>query len=128
MFAGLLVNCTTYRIDAAIQAIQCPRYMPVAVATPYQDLRAYRRTLRSDMPMCIAMLQNQAKNIVCQNVNLTCPGSGSPPFQMSVSAFPQKPSSESMPSWRSPTMPKPMNTTTIHGAAMFATRATTLYP
>ena len=26
------------------------------------------------MPMCQAMLQNQAKNITCQNVNLTWPG------------------------------------------------------
>ena len=36
------------------------------------------------MPMCIAMLQNQAKNITCQKVNFTCPGSGSPPFQITV--------------------------------------------
>ena len=36
------------------------------------------------MPMCIAILQNHAKNITCQNVNFTCPGSGAPPFQMEV--------------------------------------------
>ena len=46
------------------------------------------------MPMCIAMLQNQAKNMTCQNVNFTCPGSGSPPVQMSVCACDQNPSSE----------------------------------
>ena len=38
------------------------------------------------MPMCIAMLQNQAKNMVCQKVNFTCPGSGSPPVQITVCA------------------------------------------
>ena len=47
------------------------------------------------MPMCIAMLQNQAKNITCQNVNLTWPGSGSPPFQMWVVARRQKSAAES---------------------------------
>ena len=36
------------------------------------------------MPMCIAMLQNQAKNMTCQKVNFTWPGSGSPPFQIDV--------------------------------------------
>jgi hypothetical protein len=43
------------------------------------------------MPMCIAMLQNQAKNITCQKVNFTWPGSGAPPFQISVCASLQNP-------------------------------------
>ena len=78
------------------------------------------------MPMCIAMLQNQAKNITCQKVNFAWPGSGAPPFQMSSCAFGQNSPTESMPSWRAPTMPKAMKTSTIHGAAMLAMRATTL--
>ena len=64
-----------------------PMNMPAAEATLYHDLRANRRTERSAMPMCIAMLQNQAKNITCQKVNLVWPGSGSPPFQMRVCAI-----------------------------------------
>ena len=50
------------------------------------DLRAKRNTVRSDMPMCMAMLQNQAKNVTCQKVNFVWPGSGSPPFQIDVLA------------------------------------------
>ena len=78
------------------------------------------------MPMCIAMLQNQAKKRTCQKVNLVCPGSGSPPFQIRVCALGQKPESESRPSWRSPMIPNAMKTSTIHGAATLATRATKL--
>jgi hypothetical protein len=49
--------------------------MPAALATPYHEQRANRKTVRSAMPMCIAMLQNHAKNVVCQKVNFTWPGS-----------------------------------------------------
>ena len=30
------------------------------------------------MPICHAMLQNQAKKVTCQKVNFTCPGCGAP--------------------------------------------------
>ncbi len=76
--------------------------------------------------MCTAMLQNHAKNRTCQNVNFTRPASGGPPVQMSSWAFGQNSPTDSMPSCLAPTTPKAMNTTTIHGAARFAIRATTL--
>ena len=82
------------------------------------------------MPMCMAMLQNQAKNITCQKVNFIWPGSGSPPFQICVLASAQ--TSDRL--WtcvpvasmncRRPTRPNAMNTSTIQGAAMLATLAT----
>ena len=78
------------------------------------------------MPMCMAMLQNQAKNMTCQKVNFTWPASGAPPVQMSSFAFGQNSPTELIPSWCAATMPKAMNTSTIHGAAMFAMRATNL--
>ena len=57
------------------------------------------------MPMCIAMLQNHAKNMTCQKVNFTRPASGSPPVQISSCAFGQNSPTESMPNWRAPMMP-----------------------
>ena len=102
--------------------------MPAAEATPYQDLRAYRNTERSAMPMCMAMLQNQAKNTTCQKVNFTCPASGAPPVHTTACRRGHRPSVESMPSCRRPTRPNATNTSVIHGAAMFATRATKRYP
>ena len=78
------------------------------------------------MPMCQAMLQNQAKNMTCQKVNFTWPGWGAPPFQMTVLARCQK----------SPHRPEPhlpqaddaegSKTSTIHGAAILAKRETNL--
>ena len=68
-----------------------PTNMPPAEATLYHDFRANRSTARSAMPMCIAMLQNQAKNSTCQKVNLVCPGSGSPPFQIALRHRPGSP-------------------------------------
>ena len=76
------------------------------------------------MPMCQAMLQNQAKNMTCQKVNFTCPGIGSPPFQTTVEAMCQKSPGDFSPIWRSPMMPKARNSSTIQGAAMLAKRAT----
>jgi hypothetical protein len=76
------------------------------------------------MPMCQAMLQNQAKNMTCQKVNLTWPGWGAPPVQMTVLAMCQKSPTDFSPICRSPIMPKAANTSTIHGAAMLAKRET----
>ena len=108
--------------------------MPAPLATAYQDFLAKRRTDRSDMPMCIAMLQNHAKNITCQNVNFVWPGSGSPPFQICVLA---KAQTSDRP-WTGapvtsmnclkPTSPNAMNTSTIHGEATSPTLATISYP
>ena len=127
-------NCSANSIDALNQAMKCPTYMPAAVATAYQLLRAKRNTVKSDMPICIAMLQNQAKNITCQNVNFIWPGKGCPPRQITSSANRQSSPSElteapvmSM-NCRSATSPKARKTSTIQGAAMLATRATMLYP
>src|SRR5512136_2881791 len=80
------------------------------------------------MPMCTAMLQNQAKNMTCQKVNFTCPGSGSPPFQITVCAACQKSPGEVTPNWRNPTTPKATKTSTIQGTATLANWATNLYP
>ena len=77
------------------------------------------------MPMCMAMLQNHAKNITCQNVNFTRPASGAPPFQITSFAAGQNEATESTPISCRPASPNAMKTRTIHGAAMLAIRATT---
>ena len=77
------------------------------------------------MPMCQTMLQNQAKNITCQNVNFICPGCGAPPVQMRVEATSQKASSPVTPILRKPITPKTTNITTISGATRLAKAATT---
>ena len=98
------------------------------MAIPYQDRRAKRNTDRSDIPMCMARLQNQAKKVTCQKVNLVWPGRGSPPVQMVSFATDQKSPTDVTPSSRAATMPKPRKTRTIHGAATLANRATLWYP
>ena len=108
-----------------------PTYMPEARGDAVPGLAGEAEDVRSDMPMCMAMLQNQAKNMTCQKVNLTWPGSGSPPFQIwVVSEGPEVAESErtSAPvasmNCRRATMPKARKTSTIQGAAMLATLAT----
>ena len=74
----------------------------------------------------MAMLQNQAKNVTCQKVNFTCPGSGSPPFQISVVARCHRSLAErtsvsvTTMNCRKATKPKARKTSTIQGAAMLA--------
>ena len=55
-----------------------PRNIPVAEENPYSHFLAYLKIDRSLMPMCMAILANQAKNITCQKVNLPCPAKGTP--------------------------------------------------
>ena len=52
---------------AAIHAIKWPMYMPAAEAHPYFAFLAYRKTERSDIPICMAALQNQANRKTLQN-------------------------------------------------------------
>src|SRR5512139_1716310 len=104
--------------------------MPDADEMPYQDLRAKRSTVKSDMPMCIAMLQNQAKNVTCQKVNFVRPGNGAPPRQICVRAtFHRSPTDRTeAPDERtnsaSAITPNAKKTSTIQGAATFANFAT----
>jgi hypothetical protein len=90
--------------------------MPVAVEIEYQLLRAKRKTDRSPMPMCIAMLQNQAKNMMCQNVNLTWPAIGAPPGSISFRAA-HVPPMDVTPYSRRPMTPNARKRRIIHGAA-----------
>ena len=84
--------------------------------------------------MCIAMLQNQAKNRTCHSVNFVLPACGSPPVHnvslANVQNWLNEPISAPVSSINclSAIRPKAMNTRIIHGAAMFANRATASYP
>src|SRR6056297_1143100 len=66
------------KIPDAIHAIKCPKNIPVADEKPIFQFFAYRKIDISDIPMCIAIFANQAKNITCQNVNLLWPSAGTP--------------------------------------------------
>ena len=74
---------------------------------------------RSAIPICIAILVNQAKNNICQKVNLLWPGSGTPDHIFSE-ATSQKLSKELIPSFGITANAAAKKIKIIHGAAMFA--------
>ena len=80
---------------------------------------------RSAMPMCIAMLQNQAKNRMCQKPNFDCPSNGTP-VHILLCATPQNSLTRVTPNSGNTAMAAAKNTSTIQGAALFAIRATSL--
>ncbi len=101
--------------------------MPNALKKPYCHLLAYLRIVRSAMPMCIAMLVNQAKNVMCQNEKWARPSSGAP-VQIFWFATAQRSPTELTPSWGRTATPHATNTSNIHGAATFENRAICLKP
>ena len=76
----------------------------------------------SARPICIAMLQNQAKNITCQMVNRLCPSNGTPVQIVSLATV-QKVSSEVTPSCGRTATPQATKTSSSQGAATFEKRA-----
>src|SRR6266516_3044527 len=83
----------------------------------------------SAIPMCMAMLQNHAKNMMCQKLNLATPCAGTP-VQMRSLATRQKSPTDVTPSLGSTATAAATNTMNIHGdatwpAAAISTRNTT---
>ena len=76
----------------------------------------------SAIPMCMAMLQNHAKNMTCQKVNLDMPATGTP-VQIRSCATRQKSPMDSTPSLGSTATAAATNTRNIHGDAIFPAAA-----
>src|SRR5690606_9168962 len=97
--------------------------MPPAGAQPAARDLAKRRIDRSAMPKCIAALQHHVKKNTCQKVNFVCPGSGSPPLQISP-AKRVKSAKLCTPSLGNAVNPHARKPTNSNGAHQLATRAT----
>ena len=81
----------------------------------------------SDIPICMAMFANQAKNITCQKVNCVIPSIGTPVQILSL-ATGQKSDADCTPSDGRTAMAAAINTRNIHGKLILANRATYSYP
>ncbi|MBA7579380.1 hypothetical protein ES708_21250 [subsurface metagenome] len=103
-----------HNIPDAIQAVKCPRNIPNALMKPYCHFFAYRSMDISAIPMCMAMLANQAKNITCQSVNFDWPSTGTP-VQIFSLATCQKSLNDVHPSVGSTASPAATKTRNIHG-------------
>src|SRR5690606_2735096 len=73
------------------------------------------------------ILQNQAKNMICQKVNLLCPSSGTP-FQIVVSATGQNSENELIPNLGKTPTAAALKSIIMHGAAIFGNLEMTLRP
>src|SRR5216117_4188272 len=76
----------------------------------------------SAIPMSMAMLQNHAKNMMCQKLNLATPCAGTP-VQMRSLATRQKPPTDVTPSLGSTATAAATNTMNIHGDATWPAAA-----
>src|SRR5690606_14896330 len=92
-------------------------------AKPYCHFFAYRSSDMSAIPICMAMLQNHAKKVTCQKVNLLWPSRGTP-VQILVSATGQKSDEEVTPSSGRTATAAAIKIMIIQGAARLANLAT----
>src|SRR5213083_1033705 len=76
----------------------------------------------SAIPMCMAMLQNHAKNMMCEKVNLATACAGTP-GQMRSLATRQESPTDVPPSLGSTATAAPTNTMNIHGDATWPAEA-----